>query len=100
MIRPCGHRLLIKPDEVKEKTKGGIILAQSTLTQDKNAQERGTVLAIGSTCWDTFGDGSPWCKVGQVVFYPKYSGMRIKENPEDEDFIVAINDEDIVAVID
>lgn len=99
-VRPVGHRVLIKPDKVEETTKGGIILAPSLVNQEKNAQERGTVVAIGSSCWDTFGDGTPWCAVGQLVYYPKYSGMKVKETEDSDEFLVIVNDEDIVAVIE
>lgn len=98
MIKVVGHRVLIKPDSVEETTKGGIVLAQALVQQEKNSQDKGTVLAVGSGCWKEFGDGSPWCKEGDKVYYPKYSGMKVKDNDKEEYIIV--NDEDIVAIIE
>lgn len=99
MIKIVGHRLLIQPDVVEEVTKSGIVLVKKSVDLEQTAQERGTVLQIGPQCWDEFGDGTPWCKVGDKVFYPKYSGMRLREHMDDEKFLIALNDEDIVGVI-
>lgn len=96
---PRGHRLLIKPDKVEDKTESGIVLIKKAVEAEQNAQERGTVLDIGELCWSDFGDGKPWCSVGDYVVYPKYSGMKVKETIDSEEHFILVNDEDIVAVI-
>ena len=96
MIKPCGHRVLIKPDDIEEKTKGGIYIPSSTVHQERQAQDKGTVLDIGLGCWVDMADGSPWCKVGDKVYYPRYSGMKVKDG---EIELILVSDEDIVAVI-
>jgi co-chaperonin GroES (HSP10) len=47
MIEPCGHRVLIRPELVEEKTAGGIILATSAKEREQQATMRGTVVAVG-----------------------------------------------------
>ena len=99
-LKPLGHRVLIKPDDVEAKSKGGIILPDDLTKQERGAQVVGTVMDIGETCWaDTPGD--PWCQVGDRVIFAKYSGMKIW-NPVDgkyRDDLLIVNDLDITALI-
>lgn len=96
MIEPAGHRVLIKPEVVEEKTAGGIILSAVTKERDQQATMRGTVVKVGANAWKAFDDGSPWAKEGDKVVFRKYAGEVIKEG--DEEYRV-VNDEDIIAVI-
>lgn len=96
MIEPSGHRVLIKPEVVEEKTAGGIILAQTTKDRDQQATMRGTVAAVGVNAWKAFDDGLPWAAVGDKVVFRKYAGEVIKDN--DIEYRV-VNDEDILAVV-
>ncbi|OHD28153.1 MAG: hypothetical protein A2Y38_15590 [Spirochaetes bacterium GWB1_59_5] len=93
---PCGHRVLILPEVVEEKTSGGIILAPTTQQRDQQATMRGTVAAIGVNAWKAFDDGTPWAKEGDRVMFRRYAGEIIKDG--DAEYRV-INDEDILAVI-
>lgn len=100
-VKPLGHRVLIRPDFVEEKSKGGIILAQDTVKQEQGAQVIGTVLDIGSACWVDINDGLPWCKVGDRVIFAKYSGMKIwnpVEGKYREDILI-VNDTDICGLV-
>lgn len=100
-VIPLGHRVLVKPDFVEEKSKGGIILAQDTVKQEQGAQVIGTVLDIGTTCWIDSGDGTPWCKIGDRVVFAKYSGMKIWNPVEGKyrDDILIVNDLDICGLV-
>ncbi len=60
----------------------------------------GTVIAVGQQAYVDVGDGRPWCKVGEKVYYQEYSGMRLKINPEDKEWLLAINDKDVIACLD
>lgn len=96
MIEPSGHRVLIKPETVEEKTQGGIILAATTQQRDQQATMRGTVVKVGVNAWKAFDDGAPWAKEGDYVVFRKYAGEVIKD---DETEFRVINDEDILAVV-
>ena len=48
--QPTGWRLLVLPFKMKEKTKGGIVLAEATLERQQVASQCGLVLAMGSQC--------------------------------------------------
>lgn len=96
MIEPSGHRVLIQPETVEEKTSGGIILAATTKERDQQATMRGTVVAVGVNAWKAFDDGTPWAKEGDKVVFRKYAGENVKDG--DVDYRV-VNDEDILAVV-
>ena len=62
--QPTGWRLLVLPFKMKEKTKGGVILAEDTLERQQVASQVGLVMAMGPDCYadkDRYPDG-PWCK--------------------------------------
>ena len=97
MIVPCGHRCLVKVDEVEEVTKGGIILAQTTRDSQQLAGIFGTVVAIGPNAWKAFDEGEPWALVGDRVCFAKYGGFVIEDEKTGENFRL-LNDEDVVAI--
>lgn len=95
-FEPCGHRVLIQPDVVEEKTASGIILTSQTQQRDQQATMRGTVAAVGINAWKAFDDGQPWAAVGDRVVFRRYAGEVIKEG--DKEYRV-VNDEDILCRI-
>ena len=96
--RPTGWRLLVLPYRIKDKTKGGIVLAESTLEKQQVASQCGLILAMGPQCYqdkERYPSG-PWCKVGEWVMFARYAGSRIKiEGGE----IRLLNDDEILATI-
>lgn len=97
MIKPAGHRVLVIPEEVDEKT-GSIYLPAETRARMGDAQIFGKVVAVGATAFKAFDDGDPWCQVGDRVAFAKYGGFIIKD-PDDNKLYRLLNDEDICAVI-
>ena len=105
-FKAVGHRLIIKPDPIEEVSKGGIVLPKPGHLdkQEKQATQTGTVMAIGPTAWTSahlgFGEWGwePWCKVGDRVYFAKYSGKMLTDEKTKEEFFI-VNDEDIEAVI-
>lgn len=108
MLKVVGHRVLIKPDPIEERTESGIwVHTPETAKLEEAAQVRGTVVSIGPTAWHAFDkynadrtrnqSWEPWCKVGDKVYYAKYSVKRIVDKETGEEYVVA-NDQDIVAI--
>lgn len=107
-IKPCGHRLLVKPfkqeevDEIYRKhsefMKSLTIINENKKREDASV-DRGVVVSIGTTAWknDSFGH-EPWCKVGDEILFAKFSGKFI-DDPETGESFVILNDEDVVAVV-
>ena len=97
--KPTGWRLLVLPFKMKEKTKGGLVLAETTLERQQVASQVGLVMAMGPDCYkdkERYPDG-PWCKEKDWVMFARYAGSRIKiEGGE----MRLLNDDEVLATID
>ena len=92
-IKPLGDRILLKPLEAKEKTKGGIVLPDTA----KEKPQEGKVIAVGRGKLSDDGKIQPLeVKDGDKVLYGKYAGTEIKI--DDEEHLV-IKEEDVLAII-
>ena len=49
--QPTGWRMLVLPFKMKDKTKGGVILAEDTLERQQVASQVGLVMAMGPQCY-------------------------------------------------
>lgn len=98
-VIPVGHRVLVQPDPVEEKSASGIVLAVGdTKKLEQNSQVIGTVLEIGEGAYKEF--DSPWCKVGDRVLYQRYAGMKVPDGKgKYRDDLLVLNDLDITAVV-
>ena len=97
--QPTGWRMLVLPFKMKDKTKGGVILAEDTLERQQVASQVGVVMAMGPQCYkdkERYPEG-PWCKEKDWVMFARYAGSRIKiEGGE----MRLLNDDEILATID
>ena len=95
---PTGWRLIVLPFKMDEKTKGGIIMNETTLEKQQVASQCGNVLAMGPQCYkdkERYPEG-PWCRVGDWVIFARYAGSRIQiEGGE----IRLLNEDEILATI-
>ncbi len=74
-VRPLEDRVVVRPEEAEEKTKGGIVLPDTA----KEKPARGEVVAVGIGKLLENGKRVPVnVKVGDRVIYGKYSGSEIK----------------------
>jgi len=93
-IQPLGDRVVIKPLEAENKTKGGIVLPDTA----KERPQEGEVIAVGKG--RVLEDGKFQAlevKVGDRVLYAKYSGNEIT-TPEGQELLI-MREEDILAII-
>ncbi|RPI75243.1 MAG: co-chaperone GroES [Ignavibacteriales bacterium] len=92
-ITPLADRVIIKPSEAEEKTKGGIILPDTA----KEKPIEGTVIAAGpGKVTDDGKTVKMGVKVGDKVLYGKYSGTEI--TVEGEDYLI-MRESDIFAIV-
>jgi len=98
MIEPAGHRVLVKVEEIEEKTTGGIFIPKTSQAQQTEANIFGVIVAIGINAWKAFDSGEPWAVVGDRVAIAKYGGFII-EDPDTKERYRLLNDEDITAII-
>ena len=97
--KPTGWRLLVLPFKMKETTKGGIVLAETTLERQQVASQVGLVMAMGPDCYadkERYPEG-PWCKVKDWVMFARYAGSRIKIDGGE---MRLLNDDEVLATID
>ena len=97
--KPTGWRLLVLPFKMKEKTKGGLMLAETTLEKQQVASQVGLVMAMGPDCYkdkERYADG-PWCKEKDWVMFARYAGSRIKIDGGE---MRLLNDDEVLATID
>ena len=93
-IRPLGDRIIVKPLEAEEKTKGGIIIPEVA----KEKPQEGKVVAVGKGKVLESGQvHTPEVKAGDRVLYGKYSGTEITTKEGEE--LLIMREEDILAVI-
>ena len=97
--KPTGWRLLVLPFKMKEKTKGGLMLAETTLEKQQVASQVGLVMAMGPDCYkdkERYPEG-PWCKEKDWVMFARYAGSRIKIDGGE---MRLLNDDEVLATID
>jgi|TARA_R110000796_G_scaffold4849_1_gene18335 co-chaperonin GroES (HSP10) len=75
-----GYHILVRPVSVKAKTKGGIILPESTKEDIAYLTTVGRVVALGDLAYEdkTKFPKGPWCGVGDYVCYGKHAGIKMK----------------------
>ena len=91
-----GFRILIKPF-IEKKTASGIVIAKDERRQAVDA-DKGIVFMIGKDAWKDYDIDTP-VKVGDTVIYAKYGAKVIKDEENDELYIIC-NDEDILVGIE
>ena len=97
--KPTGWRILVLPYKAKEKTKGGIILSDKTVTESQIATNCGLVLDMGPDAYndkDKFPNG-PWCKKKDWVLFARYAGSHIYIDGGE---IRVLNDDEILGTIE
>jgi len=95
---PSGWRLLVLPFSPREKTKGGILIAQESLDKLRIATNCGYVLKMGPLAYhdqEKFPTG-PWCKKGDWVIFARYAGSRL---PIEGGEVRILNDDEVLGTI-
>ena len=96
--QPSGWRLLVLPFTPKDRTKGGIIIAQESLDKLRIATNCGYVIKLGPLAYadkEKFATG-PWCKKGDWVIFARYAGSRL---PIEGGEVRILNDDEVLGTI-
>ena len=90
-LQPLGDRVIVKPMEQEEMTKGGIVLPDTA----REKPQEGEVIAVGPGRLSEDGKRIAMdVKVGDKVFYAKYGGTEIKIEGEE---VMILRESDILA---
>ena len=95
---PSGWRLLVLPFSPREKTKGGLLIAQESLDKLRIATNCGYVISMGPLAYhdrEKFPTG-PWCKKGDWVIFARYAGSRL---PIEGGEVRILNDDEVLGTI-
>ena len=95
-FEPLGDRVIIKPIEKEEISKGGLVLPD---TATKERPQEGEVIAAGPGRLTEEGKRLPMeLKVGDMVLYAKYAGTEVKNEDDDDEYLV-LRESDILAKV-
>ena len=93
-LKPLDDRIVVEQSAAEEKTAGGIVLPDTA----KEKPQRGKVLAAGpGRLLDSGERGRLSVKVGDEVFYGKYSGTDVEVDGQK---FVILRETDILGVLE
>jgi chaperonin GroES len=95
-----GYCILVRPTQVSEKSKGGIILAPSYVKDTQYLNTVGKVIKLGKEAYtDENGKpkDNPWCKEGDHVLYHRFAGAKFLWGGVK---YLILNDDEIIASTD
>lgn len=91
-LQPIGDKILVRPLEAQDVSKGGIVLPESA----KEKPQQGEVIAVGEGKYIE-GKLVPLAvKAGQKIMFTKYGGDEIKVDGEE---LKIITESDILAIV-
>lgn len=92
-LQPLADRVVVKPIEGEEVSKGGIILPDTA----KEKPQKGQVIAVGPGRLDADGKRIPLeVKKGDKVIYQKFAGTELKQDDEE---VLILRESDILAIV-
>ena len=92
-IKPLADRVVLKPCQVEETTKSGIVLATTAQEKPQVAE----VVAVGPGGFVDGVEQKMYVKVGDKVITGKYSGTEVKM---DNDEFTIVRQSEILAVVE
>lgn len=93
-VKPLDDRILVQQADAEEKTAGGIVLPDTA----KEKPQRGTVKAVGpGKLLDSGERAAVNVKVGDEVYYGKYSGTEVELSGEK---FVILKETDILGIVE
>ncbi len=92
-LTPLRDRVVVKPIQREEVTKGGIVLPETA----KEKPQQGEVIAVGKGRLTDSGDRIPMdVSTGDKVLFAKYAGTEFKL---DDDEYLILSENDILAIV-
>jgi len=107
-VAPLGARVLVQLRTVREKTHGGIILAQDTKEFNKENTQLGKIYQLGPIAFRNRDSGElwregVWARPGDFVRIPKWGGDRFTRKvpgTDDTAIFCIFSDHELIAKVD
>lgn len=98
-LEPCEFNVVILPDPVEEKTKGGLLLSDETRERQKYGAQRGTIVAVAPLAFneDIWPGETPRPEQGRRCLIARNAGVFV-EGDDGKEYRV-VKDKDVVALI-
>lgn len=99
-IRPIEYNILVAPKEIERKTKGGLLLAETTIEKEEFGRTEGLIVDVSPMAF-TFADwpaDAPKPRIGDRVMFSKYQAQSVKGR-DGKDYWI-IKDKSLMAVIE
>ena len=94
-FKPLGDRVIVKPNQTENKTKGGIIIADSI---SMNQKVYGEVVSVGTGIFSQSGERIPMTvKAGDTVMYEKAHAVN-KIEIGDEEYVL-FNEHQLLGIV-
>jgi|TARA_R110000751_G_scaffold172922_2_gene279255 chaperonin GroES len=98
---PMGWKILIQPNQIKQQTKGGILLPTQAKDNEAYLTAHGVVARIGELAYRDRSTGESWKqltkpKSGDRVTYGKYAGQKLVINGVR---FLLLNDDEITSIL-
>ncbi len=95
-LQPIGDRIIVKREASEEKSKGGIILPDSS----KQKPQTGTIVAVGPGKLNKDGTRTPLqLKAGDKVLFTSWAGDEFKDK-KNKDEVLVMHETDVLCVIE
>ena len=96
-----GWKILIQPNQIKQQTKGGILLPTKAQENEAYLTAHGLVAAVGELAYRDRDSGERWKqrhipKSGDRVTYGKYAGQKLIINGVR---FLLLNDDEITSIL-
>ena len=98
---PMGWKILVQPNQIKQQTKGGILLPSQAKDNEAYLTAHGTVAGIGELAYRDRNTGQKWKqeiipKISDRVTYGKYAGQKLVINGVR---FLLLNDDEITSIL-
>ena len=99
-FQPLEFNVVVKPDPVEEKTKGGLVLPDEVKERDRYGATRATIVAVSPMAFssEVWPKDEPRPEPGMRCLMARHAGVFVT-GEDDEDYRI-IKDTDMVALID
>jgi len=98
--KPLNWKVLVQPNQVNMKTKGGLLLAPISKDNEEYLTAHGRIVAVGDLAYRDRDTGEAWKtlspQVNDRVTYGKYAGQKIVVNGVK---LLLLNDDELTSIV-